>query len=715
MSPQQPAPANVNNEEAVQNAPLPLSIRVFPLLLIMVAVFPIALGIGVTLQTTPSTATKIDAAEHVASRMPNHIQPNPSPAAIALDRSKGDELLRSGRYEVALHLYRSLGTADSLRAPPELALRMGMCEEGLGRWDDALLTYRAVASSHHRPMACAAMLGQSRIWMRLSEFSKAEPLLRALLLSSDDDLSLSADQLADIAIPYSIVVSEQALAPTAMPTIAGLAPVTNPIDWSLSDALQWADSLASANHTEKDGATDGVANPSRSVSEDDGNVDQSPENRLARPLFHAVARQPLSQTLQSALGGRGIRLEWSDLVKDRAQTHEVGFSGRGIPLNLLVTAACSEIGARWDLRSADRTIVISESGSDPQSIDACRGVLTSVIDTFPESRLVGSAKFGLAQLAATNQQFEESARLFASLAKFSSSPLAVRGAFNAAVLYRLQNDLNRTCQSLDVVVHGAPGNELHTRALILYGQTLIDRGQFREAAFQLKRAANSRHVPDDQARATVFLAIAQLLDQKPQEAAESLFLHRFQFQQPSVRNAAALMTSIARWRTADNAAKQREAAFLYRSIIAVDEDSEWLGPAGQLLLGQAMRDADMEDRMAELFLDVMQCHPPRVIETQMELAMADYWYGRQRVSEAKEIWSRVYAAGGADSIAAGLRMSDIALKERHPEICIEICRTLQHQDAAPRVDLLKLSGRAHEMAGRPVLAAQCFAGQWPLP
>jgi hypothetical protein len=175
------------------------------------------------------------------------------------------------------------------------------------------------------------------------------------------------------------------------------------------------------------------------------------------------------------------------------------------------------------------------------------------------------------------------------------------------------------------------------------------------------------------------------------------------------------MTSIARWRTADNAAKLREAAFLYRAIVAVDEDSDWLGSAGQLLLGQAMRDADLEDRMAELFLDALQCRTPQVVRTQMNLAMADYWYRRQRVPEAKEIWSAIYSAGGADSVAAGIRISEVALEEHRPEICIEICRALQHHNDPPRTTLQKLSGRAHEMAGRPVLAAQCYAGQWPLP
>lgn len=714
MSSQPPAAPIVSGEVETQNVSSSAGIRVFPVLLIMVAVFPVALGIGFTVQTAPVPATRVDAAEHVAPPIPNQILPNRTPKSAAIDRSKADEFLRAGSYDVALQLYRSLGNADSLQAPPDLALRMGLCQEGLGRWDDALLTYRSVASSHHRMLVCAAVLGQSRIWIRLNDFARAESLLRSLLLSSGDVPSVPADKLADIAIPYSIIVSEQALSHARLPTYAGHMLVSNPIDWSLAGALRWADFVPTevADKTSEDA---GQFSNLPGIDGPDENVVESAISPLAKPIIVTVPRQPVLLALPLAIEGSGLNVEWSGLTKDRARAHEIGFSVRGVPLSLLLTAACTEIDARWSFRSEDRTIVVTDADSGPQSLETCRRVLVGSIAAFPHDRLGGSVTFALAQLAAADDQMEESARLFATLTRFSSSPLAIRAAFNAALLYRLQDDLAQTCQSLEVVVHGAPGNELHTRSLILYGQTLIDRGEFREAAFQLKRAANSRHLPDEQARAAVFLAIAQLLDQKPADAAESLFSHRFQFQEPSVRDAAALMTSIARWRTADDAAKLREAAYLYRAIVAVDADSDWLGAAGQLLLGQAMRDADLEERMAELFLDALQCRIPLVIEAQMKLAMADYWYRRQRVAEAKEIWSAIYLGGGPDSATAGIRLAEVALEEHRPDLCVEICRALQHHGDPPRVTLLKLSGRAHEKAGRPVLAAQCYAGQWPLP
>lgn len=121
---------------------------------------------------------------------------------------------------------------------------------------------------------------------------------------------------------------------------------------------------------------------------------------------------------------------------------------------------------------------------------------------------------------------------------------------------------------LEVVVHGAPSSELHTRAMIP-GRNLMDRGDFREAAFQPKRAANLRDIRRMiSRRAAVFLAMALLLDERPYDAGEAALAHRLQFQDRSVRNAAALMNSLARWRTASPEGKVREAGFMYRSIVA---------------------------------------------------------------------------------------------------------------------------------------------------
>ena len=105
----------------------------------------------------------------------------------------------------------------------------------------------------------------------------------------------------------------------------------------------------------------------------------------------------------------------------------------------------------------------------------------------------------------------------------------------------------------------------------------------------------------------------------------------------------------------------------------------------------------------------------RIVEVRMKQALAEYWYTHDRVTEAKATWSELHAAGGPDSVPAAMRLAEVALDEQQPELCLELCHAMQQHEGVSRNDLLKVAGRAYELSGQPVLAAQCYAGQWPLP
>ena len=702
-------------------------VRVFPLLVIMLAVFPLAIGIGFTLQTVTPPPGKLDAAEKLPPAVPNRIEPR----LTGLDRSAGDDLLREGRYETALHHYRSLGSADSLRASPELAMKMAMCQEGLGLWEDALAAYRSVAGSRPSVVTTSAILGQSRVWIRLKDFAAAEPLLRSLVMQSGNRELMPHDAIAEVTLLYSIVLAEQTLTHSEQPATAGLVPVGNLLEWSFGDAVKWADAKSpgslsattdAAPATETDAASLRITVPGKPEETDKEPVPadvRGGHNPLAEPLQLVARQQSVAQILSRIAGECGWKLEWSDVLQARATARVVDATVQDLPLRVVLSALCRDLGCRWEFQRHKEILVVSEMGegtdADRHQCEDETEDLKAMLAFFPGHRLSGPAKFALGQLAAADGRFGDAAQIYSSLTGKTSSPLAIHAAFNAALAYHCLGDMARTCQSLEVVVHGAPGHALHTRSLVLYGRALMDRGEFREAAYQLKRAADSHDLPEEQARAAVFLSMAQLLDGKPHDAAESLFVHRLQFQDRTVRNAAALMTSIARWRTATGPSKNREAAFLYRSIAAVAADSDWLGPIGQLLLGQAMCEADLNDQMAELYSHALEQGVSPVVSVQMKLALAGYWYTHDRTADAKAIWLELSAAGGAVAVSAGLRLAELALDERQPEKCLELCRALQRQLGVSRTDLLKLAGRAHELAGHPVLAAQCYAGQWPLP
>jgi len=363
----------------------------------------------------------------------------------------------------------------------------------------------------------------------------------------------------------------------------------------------------------------------------------------------------------------------------------------------------------------DETLTIArvEADDEPSRTMVAR-TLDSLIASAPKHQLAGHARFALGRLAQANGDHAQAVKHYSPLVGRTSSPLAVRAAYNSGVSYYQLGDLPRACEQLTFVVHGAPGHELHTRSTILLGRLLLDSGESREAAFQLQRVAGARIPPEDQARASVFLGMAHLMQDKPREAAEALFEDKPHFEDRSVRNAAAFLTALARYRILTGAPQEREASFLFRSLVAIESDAEWLGPTGQLLIGRALHELGLSDRMIDLYTRSLEHHVPTNIANEMKFAIAEQRQTEKTPEDARSLWLELSIDGeGVWQNKARLRLAELALAEGRANDCIEACRSLHHADGIRRTDLLKLLGRAYEHLGNDASAAQCYAGQLP--
>jgi tetratricopeptide (TPR) repeat protein len=565
-----------------------------------------------------------------------------------------------------------------------------------------------------------SILGQARIWIRLGDYDAAEGLLRSLFVNAGSRPELSPDTCRDASLMYAIVLAELARRPEFRSVVAGLSPVGNQFDWFLDDDLIASDGNVPVQEIANDDWLR-VA-PLRQIAAEPELLDDGHDrdrNPLAIPVAVVVQQQPLERVLEELAAQCETCVELSKSVRERVASRMVNANAADVPMGVLLAAICHDIGAIWEYQSASSSIVIA-SVDERTDGRACRRsnasqVLRLVVDSYPRHRLTPSAQFASAELLAADGRHADAAAAYSRLTGRTITPLGIHASFNAALTWYRIGDPVRACKSLEVIVHGAPGHDLHTRSMILYGRALIDRGEFGEAAFQLRRAAAARHSAEEEARATVFLAMAELLDNKPRNAAESLFAHRFQFQDRLVRNAAALMNSLARWKTLDGTDREREAAYLFRSIAASESDSEWLGPPGLFLLGQAMIEADLASQMELVYTRSLEQGASGVIATQMRLVLADYWYSQNRVTEAKAVWADVYSKDSPHASQAGVRLANAALDEQQFRQCLELCQALQDRDNVSRSDLLKLAGRAYEKSGQPLQAAQCYAGRWPLP
>ncbi|MEK6257849.1 MAG: tetratricopeptide repeat protein [Planctomycetota bacterium] len=600
----------------------------FLLSLTIAAVFPLAIGIGAaSLKGAAAPVTDQVAIGHgeatvAADKQPRVIHP--------ADRQIGDDLFRAGRFEAALHYYRSLGSADSLRLPGELSFRIALCREELGLWDEALAGFRSIASSaESSPLTAAATLGQARIWLRLKQPEQAVPLLRSLALRSHvpDRIAQEVSFLVPLALTAEMTSTSGAVAHHGADPRNDLVPVADCIEWPWETLLEGIDP---ERHHHGPPSEASEATHASSIAEEE-------------PL--AIARGD--------------------------EDHEHSRTMIARTLGCLIAAA-------------------------------------------PKHRLADHARFALGRLAQADDDHAQAVTHYSPLVGRASSPLAIRAAYNAGVSYYRLGDLPRACEQLTIVVHGAPGHELHTQSTILLGCLLLDRGENREAAFQLQRAAGARIPPEDQALAAVYLGIAHLMQDQPREAAEALFADKPHFEDRSVRNAAAFLTALARYRLLTGVQQEREASFLFRSLVAIESDAEWLGPTGQLLIGKALHELGLADRMVELYSRSLEHQMPANIANEMKFAIAEQRHAEKKPEEARSLWQEVSADGeGVWQNRSCLRLAELALADGRADDCVAACRALHHSDGIPRTDVLKLMGRAYEQLGNDALAAQCYAGRMP--
>ena len=725
----------------------------FQLALIVAVVLPIAWGIGASRIKRPTAVPVASApAEPTESESSKS---KPSPPRPLVDRSVVDASFRAGNFEAALYHYRSLGSEEILRLPKELLFRIAICQEGLGLWDEALAGLRAVADGADHPnLPAAATLGQARIWLRLHQPDRAVPLLKSLALHPDLPMKTRRELafLGPLAAAFELsetratethaaadhaeyVVSirhahghEHPLKKAAS-SLNEFNPVGDTLEWPLTTAL---DDLEPTHHLATaplHRATPGTDPHANLLAPHDGTIapsagihctpevteDSLPlklEERLVTAVSHDTS---VATVLESVAKQCGLTLDWQGDSREQARARIIDISVEALPVCWFLTVLCDDLHVVWSASDSTLTIARPIDRVPPARVMIAR-TLVSLVALMPEQRLAPHARFAVGRLARVDGHFDEAAKQYGLLVGRSSSPLAMRAAYNCAECCFRLGDLRRAGDQLEHIVHGAPGHELHARATIWRGRCLLDRGEFREAAFQLQRAAGGRSAPHEQAYASVFLAMAQLMQEQPRAAADALFNEKPHFENDAIRNAAAFLTASARFHQQTGLQQQREAAFLYRALVSLESDCEWLGPTGQLLIGRALIELGIGERAVTLYEQALARHPPLTIAHEMKFAIAEQQLRDQPSGTAKLVWEKLADSGaGVWQHKARLRLAQLTLADGAWKACLTHCRALSDATGVSRQETLQLMGRAYELSGDDSLAAECYAGRLPQP
>ena len=120
------APPSADSPVAAENAVAAgssLNSLLFPLALTVLAVLPVALGIG-AIRVKASASPAIEEVVEEFDEVDSYKSP------VMLDRRLGDREFLARRYEVALQYYQTLGSSQPERLPAELLYRIALCQEG---------------------------------------------------------------------------------------------------------------------------------------------------------------------------------------------------------------------------------------------------------------------------------------------------------------------------------------------------------------------------------------------------------------------------------------------------------------------------------------------------------------------------------------------------------------------------------------------------------
>ncbi len=677
----------------------------------LVCVFQLGLIVGTlqfgSLLMAPDSSASVEERPEVTRPLAaDWKKDNPEPEKVRAARGELDDvdrLIRAGRYELALVLCRSFSEKAIADLRDAFQYRLGLSLEGLGRWDDALTSYRKLAS--HAPsarVAAIASVGQARVWLRMRRPAECRALVSDLLRRSALPALHGQPFLADahyflaLAAPHEVLPNE----PPGPLNDDPVSPLAS--DWSLDRALDW-DRRSSAPEVEPPNGAEIVE------------VQKGGEG-LVRVF---VSQMAITSLLDRFAERAGLRVEWSAHARQQVEDRSLVVALEGISLPEALRILIEPLGLIWIIKDGQLSLRSEEEVSADElrsrRLADARRSLREALRAYPRHALTPAAYLVLGNLEALAGHLDEAATWYGRLAReWPRSPLVVESHYNLGLLRCRQGDRVAARQAFYRVVDRAPAHELAPLAYWRIGRIYLEDGEPEQALSPLRRALHNGHGSLAQAAAALTAAAAHLLTDNPRAANGILHEHRDVVSRDSYRNPAAFLDTLARFRAAtDHRQRQREAGDLLAVLLTVQDDP-LLGPEGLALMGQAYRELGMQEEMMRVYRKALKrLHGP--LASRLTLELAEECWAADKTEMALPLYQKLIAnAVSNEAKRAHLRLAEIALAEKKPQDCLKSCRELLQVKSGVDVPaVLRLMARAYEQTGEHDKAIRCLSGQLP--
>jgi tetratricopeptide (TPR) repeat protein len=623
------------------------------------------------------------------------------------DLRLADAYLREENPGLALPFFLAPGQPRASLSD-QLLFRVGLCQEGLGKWEEASAAYReAVARATNPRMAAAAQMAHARLDVRQGKPREAKVLLFPLLLQSGSAQKLESSSVAEAQCLLALARCLEVLPNQNCPLVDDWLVRPDNAHWPIGHSVLWTTPAPASKEGGKPLPMSFDLLPSLADGKEYGLIRGAAEEMGVKEAVDKIAAFAKLTVEWSESAGQKTQGRTADLALEDMPLIEVV---RGLTEPLGLVAICKDDRLRiqadaevpWDELAKYRAIV-------------ARRCLRDAVLAHPEHPLAGAAYLELGNDEAMRQAFPEAAGWYERLLRQNKrSSLTTAAFFNLGLVHIAQKNYELARKYLFRVVDGSPGHELAPRAYFQIGWTYLLQGSPAEAVDPLQRAVATAGDAPMRPKAALLLAAAHLSNASPKNANESLVANREAVNREPNRAIAAFLDGLARYRVAVERKQSRvQSAELLAALMAFPEQNP-LGCVGQLLRGHAFRELGMSDQMAKIYEEAVG-HCSGAVADEMNYHLAHYFCDTgKRPAGAALLRALASKAAGKWSAAAQLRLAAISLEEGRPQECLLFCEPLLTlEPPSDRLALLKLMGQAHEALGNYEQAAQCYAGQLP--
>jgi tetratricopeptide (TPR) repeat protein len=637
-----------------------------------------------------------------------------------------DGLLREGRYDLALKVYEPLAGEAVGALRDALQYRVGLCEEGLGRTDQALKAYRVVRRTENPRAAAAADIGQARVLVRLRRPVEAKNLLYPVLLRSAAPELRGQAYLADARYLLALTLTLEALKPEKPGPLSDALAEYTATDWPVEAALDWVGAPAEAKPEKPDKPDKETRAGDEEQGEKGGNfvlLVRSADDPESKRVSADVSQATLLRLIERLAERSQLKVQWSEAAKKVAAERGGTLAVEDVPLSDMlldvILPLTDPVGLLATLKDGTLRLT-TEAETPPDAVTAyrtatARRALTAAVTGNPGHRLTAAAYLELGNLDARAGKLKDAAERYVRLSyEFRRSPLVVEASYNLGLVRVKQWLMPEARAAFYTARDHAPGHELAPLALLQVGRTFLLEGTPEQAIKPLHDALAVAAGSPTEPAAALTLAATYLLTGQPQVASRTVREHREPISQPPYRATGIFLDAYAQFLAVKSRSSAHEASELLAALWGVEQKEAVLGPVGPLLMGHAYRDLDHPDEMIAVYKSGLPgARGP--VAGEMSFAVAEDLHQRGQHEAARKLYAPL-ARGDEPrwAAAAQLRLAEIALLENRPKEALQACRKLlEDKQSVKRETVLMLMGKAYERTGDYRQAARCFAGQMP--